>query len=216
MSSKIGVERELAKLLYRALNGGNQQLTGMEHGVAFRELRALLDAPAKDPCAEAIEHLERFKEVARSGDVSGIIEMGAELIGNAYFDNSEAPENVEGANTAVNGCGSACIPKDAVAAQYQGEPEFMKPQYLSVPGLWIKCAEDDIGAQRFYRHPAERLAIAEKRNAELESKLLKLSDFARFVIKCVRRNGEYAPLSMQEPDEIKALLAKSTESEANE
>jgi hypothetical protein len=101
------------------------------------------------------------------------------------------------------------------ATQHQGEPEFMKPQYLSVPGLWIKCAEDDIGAQRFYRHPAERLAIAEKRNAELESKLLKLSDFARFVIKCVRRNGEYAPLSMQEPDEIKALLAKSTESGAS-
>lgn len=58
----------------------------------------------------------------------------------------------------------------------------------------------------------QRLAAAEQRNTELESKLHKLSDFARFVIKCVRRNGEYAPLSMQEPREIEALLAKPAES----
>lgn len=37
--------------------------------------------------------------------------------------------------------------------------------------------------------------------------LIKLADFARFVIKCVRRNGEYAPASMQEPHEIETLLA---------
>lgn len=41
------VPRELLNLFYRALNGGDNQLTGMEHGQAFRELRALLDAPAK-------------------------------------------------------------------------------------------------------------------------------------------------------------------------
>lgn len=37
--------------------------------------------------------------------------------------------------------------------------------------------------------------------------LSRLSDFARFVIKCVRNNGEYAPLSMREPHEIETLLA---------
>lgn len=40
-----GLPRELLDLCYRALNGGDNQLTGMEHGRAFRELRALLDAP---------------------------------------------------------------------------------------------------------------------------------------------------------------------------
>lgn len=43
-----GVSLELLKLCYRALNGGDNQLTGMEHGRAFRELRALLDARAED------------------------------------------------------------------------------------------------------------------------------------------------------------------------
>jgi hypothetical protein len=41
----VTMSRELAGLLFRALNGGDNQLTGMEHGVAFRELRALLAAP---------------------------------------------------------------------------------------------------------------------------------------------------------------------------
>ncbi|WP_277973199.1 hypothetical protein [Pantoea agglomerans] len=36
--------------------------------------------------------------------------------------------------------------------------------------------------------------------------LLRVLDFAKFVIKCVRKNGEYAPLSSQEPDEIAAIL----------
>lgn len=38
----ITLSRELADLCYRALNGGDNQLTGMEHGRAFRELRAAL------------------------------------------------------------------------------------------------------------------------------------------------------------------------------
>ncbi len=37
--------------------------------------------------------------------------------------------------------------------------------------------------------------------------LSRLFDFTRFVLKCVRLNGEYAPLSMREPHEIEALLA---------
>lgn len=51
-------------------------------------------------------------------------------------------------------------------------------------------------------------------NAKLAGRdalLIKLSGFARFVIKCVRRNGEYAPLSMQEPHEIEAALSFSAE-----
>lgn len=39
-----GVSLALLNLCYRALNGGDNQLSGMEHGQAFRELRALLDA----------------------------------------------------------------------------------------------------------------------------------------------------------------------------
>ncbi|MBU0792035.1 MAG: hypothetical protein KKC55_16425 [Gammaproteobacteria bacterium] len=46
---------------------------------------------------------------------------------------------------------------------------------------------------------------------ERDALLIKLSGFARFVIKCVRRNGEYAPLSMQEPHEIEAALSASAE-----
>lgn len=41
----ISVTRELAELCMRNLNGGDNQLTGMEHGRAFRELRALLAKP---------------------------------------------------------------------------------------------------------------------------------------------------------------------------
>lgn len=36
--------------------------------------------------------------------------------------------------------------------------------------------------------------------------LLRVLSFAKFVIKCVRKNGEYAPLSSQEPDEIATIL----------
>lgn len=36
--------------------------------------------------------------------------------------------------------------------------------------------------------------------------LLRVLDFAKFVIKCVRKNGEYVPLSSQEPNEIDAIL----------
>ena len=35
--------------------------------------------------------------------------------------------------------------------------------------------------------------------------------FAKFVIKCVRKNREYSPLSSQEPDEIDAILRKIEE-----
>ncbi|MCY7262752.1 hypothetical protein [Pseudomonas protegens] len=48
MSNLISMSRELAELCFRNLNGGDNQLTGMEHGRAFRELRALLAQPA-DP-----------------------------------------------------------------------------------------------------------------------------------------------------------------------
>jgi hypothetical protein len=41
----ITLSRELAELCYRALNGGDNQLTGMEHGRAFRELRAAMAEP---------------------------------------------------------------------------------------------------------------------------------------------------------------------------
>jgi len=66
MSGKIDISRELAGLLLRALNGGDNQLTGMEHGVAFRELRALL----ADPVVERQEPkgaILRFREYVGKG-----------------------------------------------------------------------------------------------------------------------------------------------------
>lgn len=47
MTNKITLDRELADLLYRALNGGDTQLSGTEHGRAFRELRAALAEQAQ-------------------------------------------------------------------------------------------------------------------------------------------------------------------------
>lgn len=44
-----------------------------------------------------------------------------------------------------------------------------------------------------------------------DNDLLRVLDFAKFIIKCVRKNGEYAPLSSQEPDEIDAILRKIEE-----
>ena len=45
-------------------------------------------------------------------------------------------------------------------AQHQGDPVFMKPQYSSLPGLKIVCEEGEIGAEAFYRAPAEQSAPA--------------------------------------------------------
>lgn len=39
----VAMSRQLAELLFRNLNGGDNQLCGMEHGAAFRELKALLN-----------------------------------------------------------------------------------------------------------------------------------------------------------------------------
>ncbi len=41
---------------------------------------------------------------------------------------------------------------------------------------------------------------------ERDAALIKIFSFCDFVIKCVHRNGEYAPASKQEPHEIKTLL----------
>ena len=127
-----GVPRELRALLERVVGKASQtphwDALDEDRIAATAELRALLDAPAKDPCTQAIQHLERFKDVARSGDVGGIIEMGAELIGMAYFDNQEAAENVESTDTALHGgdglstSDGDCVREHSVAAQPQGEP----------------------------------------------------------------------------------------------
>lgn len=47
----VNAPRELLELCYRAINGGDNQLSGMEHGQTFRELKALLDAPVPEPVA---------------------------------------------------------------------------------------------------------------------------------------------------------------------
>ncbi|MCD5994202.1 hypothetical protein KDX38_10760 [Pseudomonas sp. CDFA 602] len=47
----LPVHRRLLELLYRSLNGGGDQLSGMEHGAAFSELKAILEAPAPQPPA---------------------------------------------------------------------------------------------------------------------------------------------------------------------
>ncbi|MBY8946292.1 hypothetical protein J1G35_10485 [Pseudomonas sp. SH10-3B] len=45
------------------------------------------------------------------------------------------------------------------AAQPQGEPVYMKPQYLSVPGLWIVCKAGEIGAKPFYAEQPAPVAV---------------------------------------------------------
>ena len=50
----LSVERELILLLYRAINGGSDQLTAKERLKAWDELRALLDKPACGTCGAAI------------------------------------------------------------------------------------------------------------------------------------------------------------------
>lgn len=61
------------------------------------------------------------------------------------------------------------------------------------------------GIIQLYEHPVPSPAA---HLAELVpgNDLLRVLDFAKFVIKCVRKNGEYAPLSSQEPNEIDAIL----------
>lgn len=46
----VRLSRELAELCYRVLNGGDKQLSGTEHAVAFRELRRALAQPADQQC----------------------------------------------------------------------------------------------------------------------------------------------------------------------
>lgn len=128
MTTNQTIDGELRDLLERVCTARNTSSGWIASADAIRELRALLDAPAKDPFTAALEHLERFKEVARSGDVSGIIEMGAELIGMAYFDNQEAGNNVESTDTALHGgdglsnSDGDCVLEHSVAAQPQSEP----------------------------------------------------------------------------------------------
>lgn len=59
------------------------------------------------------------------------------------------------------------------------------------------------GVNLLYARPAPAAGLAELVPG---NDLLRVLDFAKFVIKCVRKNGEYAPLSSQEPDEIAAIL----------
>ena len=63
---------------------------------------------------------------------------------------------------------------DAPTVERQ-EPVTMKRQYLTVPGLWIECADDDPQAMTFYKQAPEvsalqsTIARLEARIAELES-----------------------------------------------
>lgn len=63
---------------------------------------------------------------------------------------------------------------DSPAVERQ-EPVTMKRQYISVPGLWIECAADDLQAMTFYKQTPEVAALQstiaqlQARIAELES-----------------------------------------------
>lgn len=66
---------------------------------------------------------------------------------------------------------------------------------------------------------ADQRNAAEQRNAELVGLLTRSESFVRFVTKCVRKNGEYAPLHRQEMDELNRDLSaviSPTESGASE
>lgn len=96
------------------------------------ELRALLDKPV-DPPYPRVEIVKAHKHTCSCvvGD-SGVCDCGA----------------------IVNGVAVKVEP----AAQHQGEPVFMKPQYSSLPGLKIVCEEGEIGAEAFYRAPVDQSA----------------------------------------------------------
>ena len=57
----------------------------------------------------------------------------------------------------------------------------------------------------------DQLAAATQRADAAERNLVKIADYTRHVIKCVRRNGEFAPLHMQQTDEIDALLSATAQ-----
>lgn len=59
------------------------------------------------------------------------------------------------------------------------------------------------GIHELFTRPAPAINLAE---LVPSNDLLRVLDFAKFVIKCVRKNREYAPLSSQEPDEIDAII----------
>ena len=57
----------------------------------------------------------------------------------------------------------------------------------------------------------QRLTAADERADMLEGLLRRSQDFVAFVHKCVRRNGEYAPLHRQEMDELNRDLSDCVE-----
>ncbi|WP_277973401.1 hypothetical protein [Pantoea agglomerans] len=77
--------------------------------------------------------------------------------------------------------------------------------YEDGPGNWWQIGPHDKvpHVTPLFTRPAPAVGLAELVPG---NDLLRVLDFAKFVIKCVRKNGEYAPLSSQEPDEIDAIL----------
>ena len=63
--------------------------------------------------------------------------------------------------------------------------------------------EEEMESIPLFTRPAPATDLAE---LVPDNDLMRVISFAKFVIKCVRKNGEYAPLSSQEPDEITAIL----------
>jgi len=77
--------------------------------------------------------------------------------------------------------------------------------YEDGPGNWWQIGPHDKvpHVTPLFDRPAPAADLAELTQG---NDLIRVLSFAKFVIKSVRKNGEYAPLSSQEPDEIDAIL----------
>ena len=116
-----GVPRELRDLLERVATEANHML-GFTYAANYDECRSAVDE------LRALLDAERCTSCDDSGDLT---DLTGEWRGYCV-------------------CPIGVALKNKPAARPQGEPFYMKPQYLSVPGLWIECKEGEIHAKPFY------------------------------------------------------------------
>ena len=121
---------------------------------------------------------------------------------------AEAFEEIHGAHSTDR---DTCIEmrgriRDELAKQVEPSLDGWAPCSPELLNSGVCCATAPrlpgaVGSGISHYHPAPAPAQDER-----DAALLEVVRFCRFVIKCVRRNGKYSPLSMQTPDEIEALL----------
>ncbi|MGC1101735.1 hypothetical protein WKH46_05845 [Pantoea agglomerans] len=99
--------------------------------------------------------------------------------------------------------------KLAELTKQQPRYQIQKKQSYGRESVWIDVAnreEAETNVLHGYRWRMVYDAPAPAADLVPDNDLMRVISFAKFVIKCVRKNGEYAPLSSQEPHEIDAIL----------